>query len=229
MASAPDFDPRDLPIVTPPRPLPPAVPAQRLTPEQIRRRFSEPPPWQPEQVSDRMRLREGPPRPAAVLVPLVAHAAEVTVLLTRRTLTLRDHSGQVAFPGGRCEPGDHTAIDTALRETREEVGLEASGIEVIGSLPRYLTGTGYHVTPIVGFVQAGLPVHPDPGEVAEVFEVPLAFLMDPQHHQQRRIDMPEGHRLFWAMPYRAIDSQDEHFIWGATAAMLRNLYRLLAA
>ena len=224
-----EFDPRDLPIIETPQPLPPAVPQQRLAPDAIRRRFAEPPSWEPEQISDRMRLRDGPPRPAAVLVPLVAHASEVTVLLTRRTLTLRSHSGQVAFPGGGREPGDTDPVHTALRETREEVGIDPDGVEVIGQLPEYLTGTGYQVTPIVGFVRSGLSLTPDPIEVAEVFEVPLAFLMDPRHHQQRRIEMPEGHRLFWAMPYRPVDSADEHFIWGATAAMLRNLYRLLAA
>jgi len=164
-----------------------------------------------------------------VLVPIVDHPAGTTVLLTQRTFNLRDHSGQVAFPGGRIEPGDASPTAAALREAREEVGLAASAIEVIGQLPEYLTGTGFRVTPVVGLVTPGFVVRPDPGEVALVFEVPLAFLMDPHHHQRRRVLSDPAGRTFFAMPYRPPGAPAEHFIWGATAAMLRNLYRLLIA
>ena len=109
------------------------------------------------------------------------------------------------------------------------VGLEASRVEVIGCLPEYLTGTGFRVTPVVGLVAPGFDLRPDPSEVAQVFEVPLAFLMDPRHHQRRRVSMDAGERHFFAMPWRPPGAADDHFIWGATAAMLRNLYRLLVA
>ncbi|MCO5108359.1 MAG: CoA pyrophosphatase [Burkholderiaceae bacterium] len=207
----------------------PAVRAERLDPDALRGRFAQPPSWQPEQTDDRFRLDQSAPRAAAVLVPIVAHATGTTVLLTQRTLHLRHHSGQVAFPGGRVEPGDLSSVEAALREAWEEVGLERERVEVIGNLPEYLTGTGFRVTPVVGLVLPGFDPRPDPSEVAQVFEVPLAFLMDPRHHQRRRVRMAGGERTFFAMPYRPPGADDEHFIWGATAAMLRNLYRLLVA
>ncbi|MCZ7561612.1 MAG: CoA pyrophosphatase [Burkholderiaceae bacterium] len=207
----------------------PAVRPERLAPDALRGRFARPPSWQPEQTDDRFRIDEAAPRDAAVLVPIVAHAGGTTVLLTQRTLHLRHHSGQVAFPGGRVEAGDPSPVDAALREAREEVGLEPSSVEVIGRLPVYLTGTGFRVTPVVGLVVPGFDPRPDPHEVAQVFEVPLAFLMDPRHHQRRSLRLAVGERTFFAMPYRPPGAADEHFIWGATAAMLRNLYRLLAA
>lgn len=180
-------------------------------------------------TGDRIRLREGPPRPAAVLVPIVAHPASPTVLLTQRTAHLREHSGQVAFPGGRFEPSDLTPTRTALREAHEEVGLEPSGVEILGTLPDYLTGTGFRVTPVIGLVTPGQALRPDPNEVADVFEVPLSFLMNPGHHQRRLVEVSGSSRIFWAMPWRPDPQRDEYFIWGATAAMLRNLYRLLSA
>ncbi|MCD6733620.1 MAG: CoA pyrophosphatase [Burkholderiaceae bacterium] len=227
-APLPRFDPRQMPIKAIDDALP-AVRPERLAPDALRGRFARPPSWQPEQTDDRFRLDQSAPRDAAVLVPIVAHASGTTVLLTQRTLHLRHHSGQVAFPGGRVEAGDPSPVDAALREAREEVGLEPSRVEVIGRLPVYLTGTGFRVTPVVGLVVPGFDPRPDPHEVAQVFEVPLAFLMDPRHHQRRSVRLDEGERTFFAMPYRAPGAADEHFIWGATAAMLRNLYRLLAA
>jgi 8-oxo-dGTP pyrophosphatase MutT (NUDIX family) len=227
--SIPSFDPRLSPLVQGGASTLEPVAVERLRPEWLRERFELPPDWTPEATSDRMRLHDGPPRPAAVLVPIVAHGSAPTVMLTQRTLHLRQHSGQVAFPGGRCEPADLSPIHTALRETQEEVGLEPERVEVIGQLPEYLTGTGFRITPIVGLVRPGFVAHPDPNEVAAVFEVPLGFLMDPRHHQQRRIELPDGARSFWAIPYRPQHSADEYFIWGATAAMIRNLYRLLIA
>lgn len=222
------FDPRQMPITAIDDALP-AVRPERLAPDALRGRFARPPSWQPEQTDDRFRIDEAAPRDAAVLVPIVAHASGTTVLLTQRTLHLRHHSGQVAFPGGRVEAGDPSPVDAALREAREEVGLEPSRVEVIGRLPVYLTGTGFRVTPVVGLVVPGFDPRPDPHEVAQVFEVPLAFLMDPRHHQRRSLRLAVGERTFFAMPYRPPGAADEHFIWGATAAMLRNLYRLLAA
>ncbi len=222
------FDPRQMPITAIDDALPKVRP-ERLGPEALRIRFARPPSWQPEQTDDRFRVDPGAPRDAAVLVPIVSHASGTTVLLTQRTLHLRHHSGQVAFPGGRVEAGDPSPVEAALREAREEVGLEPSRVEVIGQLPEYLTVTGFRVTPVVGLVVPGFDPRPDPHEVAHVFEVPLAFLMDPSHHQRRSVRLAGSERTFFAMPYRPPGAADEHFIWGATAAMLRNLYRLLAA
>lgn len=160
---------------------------------------------------------EGGLTPAAVLFPIVLHATEPTVLLTRRTAHLRDHAGQVSFPGGRVEAGDLGAVDTALRETEEEVGLSRDHVEIIGFLPEYRTGTGYRVTPVVGFVHPPFSLTADPGEVAEVFEVPLSFLLDRGNHKNHSIHWNGTLRHYVAMPY------GEYFIWGATAGMIRSL------
>ena len=127
------------------------------------------------------------------------------------------------------DPEDSDAVATALRETQEEIGLGPERIEVLAELPAYLTGTGYRVTPIVGLVEPGFELSLDAFEVAEAFEVPLAFLMNPQHHERRRVVHGEIDRTFYAMPWRCERRSREYFIWGATAAMLRNLYRLLSA
>jgi 8-oxo-dGTP pyrophosphatase MutT (NUDIX family) len=173
---APAFDPRKATVVADGPEALPAVGCDCLAADRLRARFSNPPRWSPEMTGDRIRLHVGPPRPAAVLLPIVLHAAGPAVLLTQRTAHLRQHSGQVAFPGGRHEPADRTPVHTALREAHEEVGLEPSRVEVIGRLPEYLTGTGFQVTPVVGLVEPGFEVRPDPHEVAAVFEVPLEFL-----------------------------------------------------
>ena len=228
------FDPRTVPLdPVPSQPLP-AVPAERLRPDALRERLRRPPAhWKPELTDDRVRLpdRHQTPVAAAVLVPIVTHARP-TVLLTRRTAHLSRHAGQIALPGGRCDPEDPDAEATALRETHEEIGLPASAVDVLGRLPDYRTGTGYRVTPVVGLIRPGLPLVPAPHEVDDVFEVPLGWLMDPAVHRRHRIDLGEGaSRTFYAMPWRAtVDGAPrEYFIWGATAAMLRNLYWLLAA
>jgi 8-oxo-dGTP pyrophosphatase MutT (NUDIX family) len=158
---------------------------------------------------------------AAVLVPLVEHAAGLTVLLTRRSDTLRAHTGQVAFPGGRCDPGE-TPWETALREAQEEVGLDPGRVTLAGLSTRYQTLSGFDITPVVGFVRPGFALKPNPAEVADVFETPFAFLMDPANHERRSRETPEGvRRDFYAMPY------GERLIWGVTAGMLRILYERL--
>ncbi|MCW0181953.1 MAG: CoA pyrophosphatase [Zavarzinia sp.] len=156
-------------------------------------------------------------RPAAVLVPLVEHPSGLTVLLTRRTEHLTHHAGQVSFPGGRIEPGDKDPVAAALREASEEIGLDRHYVSVAGFLDAYETSTGFHVTPVVGFLTPGFTLTPDPGEVAQVFEVPLDFLMDPANRQCQSRDYNGVQRYFYAMPY------GEHYIWGATAGMLVNL------
>jgi 8-oxo-dGTP pyrophosphatase MutT (NUDIX family) len=156
--------------------------------------------------------------PAAVLVPVVNRPAGLTALLTRRTEHLAYHAGQISFPGGHMEPGDARPEDAALRETEEEIGLHRRHVEVIGRLDRYLTRTGFDVTPVVAVVEPPFDLAPDPHEVAEVFEVPLDFLLDPRNHQRHSRQYEGRERHFYAMPYGA------YYIWGATAGMLRNLY-----
>ncbi len=199
-----------------------ALDAARMTPEALRQRLSSPPAWQPEITQDFLSAR-AEPVPAAVLIPLVLRPEGLTILLTMRTDHLSSHAGQVSFPGGRSEAYDASAIATALRETEEEVGLARSHVEVLGQLPDYLTGTGYRVTPVVGLVTPPFELRADPSEVAEIFEVPLAFLMDGLNHQRLSVELPGGRRSFYAMPY------ERFYIWGATAGMLRNLFHLLRA
>jgi 8-oxo-dGTP pyrophosphatase MutT (NUDIX family) len=160
-------------------------------------------------------------KPAAVLVPLVDRADHLTVLLTQRTATLPHHAGQISFPGGRIEAGDASARATALREAAEEIGLPGDRVNIVGRLDDYITGTGFVVAPIVGLVRPPYPMAPDPAEVEEVFEVPLAFILDPANHQRHKRVFNGVERGFYAMPYGA------RYIWGATAAMLINLYDVL--
>lgn len=160
---------------------------------------------------------------AAVLFPIVLHADCPTVLLTQRTAHLKDHPGQISFPGGRTEPEDATPAHTALREAEEEVGLRAGHVEIAGYLPEYLTSTGFRVTPVVAFVTPPFDLRPDPFEVAEVFEVPLTFLLDPANHQQHSLHHRGKLRYYHAMPY------GDYFIWGATAGMIVSLCDALAA
>ena len=223
-------DPHLLPVVSTDGHLPAVAPA-RLAPAALRERFAAPPPWEPEFTGDG-RWLDREPRPAAVLVPLVQREGGVTVLLTRRTDHLHDHAGQVSFPGGRTDPGDPDARHTALREAEEEIGLTPAHVEVLGQLPVYRTGTGYDVTAVVALVPTPPRLVLDPFEVAEAFEVPLPFLMNPAHHRRHAFEAFGETRHFLSMPWRdpaAGADAPEFFIWGATAAMVRNLYRLLAA
>lgn len=207
-----------------------AVPGARLSAQAIRERFRHPPAWRPEVVDDRGASPGDPvARPAAVLVPLVHRPCGLTVLLTMRTAHLSAHAGQIAFPGGRTEPTDASPVATALRETEEEIGLARRHVEVVGQMPTYLTGTGFLVTPVVGLVDSDHRLVPDPNEVAETFEVPLGFLMDPANHQRRVWRWADGvERSFFAMPWQAPHDGRERFVWGVTASILRNLYRFLA-
>jgi 8-oxo-dGTP pyrophosphatase MutT (NUDIX family) len=183
--------------------------------------------WLPPGVRGDHSLMPGnqaPPAPltrAAVLVPVVTREAELTVLLTLRTSHLNDHAGQVAFPGGRIETSDRDPIHAALRETEEEVGVPADYIDVIGRLDTYITGTGYEITPIVGLVRTPFPLRPDPHEVADAFEVPLAFILDPGNHERHSREVKGRIRSFYVLPYPG------RYIWGATAGMLVNLAEVL--
>lgn len=181
--------------------------------------------WRPDGVALRSDLDLNPGvgpsarelRPAAVLVPLIDRPEGVSVLLTRRADTLTAHSGQIAFPGGRLDPGE-TAVEAALREAWEEVALDAAAVEPLGLGDSYETGTGFLVTPVVGWLAAPPVVTPSEAEVAEIFETPWDFLMDAANHRRDFLDMPSGdRRWFWAMPW------EERYIWGATAGIIRSL------
>lgn len=159
-----------------------------------------------------------PLTPAAVLIALVEHEQGMTVILTRRSDTLRRHTGQVALPGGRCDPGE-TPWATALREAHEEIGLDPALVTLAGLSTPYRTGTGYHIVPVVGFVSPGFTLTANPDEVAAIFETPFGFLMDPDNHEQRQGRTPAGdERRFYAMTW------EDYLIWGATAGILRALY-----
>lgn len=217
------FDPEASPVVSIAGET--AVGPERLSIERLRERLAHPPPWNPENPDEfRSRTLHPAPIAAAVLMPIVLRQQGPTLLLTQRTAHLHDHAGQVSLPGGRVDPGDASAIATALRETEEEVGLAQRHVEVLGTLPDYFTGTGFRIAPVVALVRPPFELRADPFEVAEIFEVPLSFLMDGSNHQRRAVTLPNGStRVFYAMPY------ERFFIWGATAAMVRNLFHLLRA
>jgi 8-oxo-dGTP pyrophosphatase MutT (NUDIX family) len=225
LSKIPNFDPRHAPSLGMDAHLP-AVPLERLTAQALRQRFRSPPVWEPE-VRTEPRFTDRAPARAAVLVPVVQRAAGPTLLLTERSLQLANHSGQIAFPGGRIDAGDADACAAALREADEEVGLDRAHVEVIGALSNYVTGTAFVVTPVVALVRPGFSLALNAAEVADAFEVPLAFLMDPAHHHRHRLDWEGQRREWFSMPFD--DGGNERFIWGATAGMLRNLYRFLSA
>jgi 8-oxo-dGTP pyrophosphatase MutT (NUDIX family) len=181
----------------------------------------------PSQGDHRLPALHTPPprnagfRPAAVLIGLVAHAAEVSVILTTRASALKVHSGQIAFPGGKIEADDASPVAAALRETYEEIGLEACHVEPFGYLDPYLTGSGFLIQPVVARVEPPFRLKINPEEVEEAFEVPLSFLMNADHHELHSREADGVFRRFYAMPY------GERLIWGATAGILRNLYERL--
>jgi 8-oxo-dGTP pyrophosphatase MutT (NUDIX family) len=228
------LDPRAIPVTGTDAHLP-AVAGSVLTPDALRRRFAAIADWAPEMAGDGRVFVERALAHAAVLVPLVQREDRgdggLHVLLTRRTEHLRDHAGQISFPGGRSEPADGGPAATALREAHEEVGLHSAHVDIIGHLPAYTTITAYVVTPVVALVQPTMQLALDAFEVAEAFEVPLHYLMNPAHHHRHSFSFDGGQRQFLSMPWHGAGAdgvEREYFIWGATAAMLRNLYRFLA-
>jgi 8-oxo-dGTP pyrophosphatase MutT (NUDIX family) len=160
------------------------------------------------------------PRPAAVLVPIVGHA-DLTVLLTQRTDHLASHAGQISFPGGKIEEGDGGPVAAALREAQEEIGLDPRFVEPLGFLDSYRTGTGYWIIPVVAIVHEGFELRLDPNEVADAFEVPLAFLMDAHNHATHVRSWRGAERRFYAMPF------EQRYIWGATAGIMKNMHQRL--
>ena len=204
-----------------------------ITPAQLRAAFAALPPGAdpalgqvtevvdepiPPEIRDRLQTGR---RPAAVLVPVLgAEQGALRLLLTQRTDHLRDHAGQISFPGGGLKSGE-TSLEAALREAEEEVGLARSAVEIFGEMPRYHTGTGFNVSPMVAFVAPGARLAPDPGEVAEIFEAPLDFLVDPRNFRQETRYYRGAWRSFLAVPWAG------RYIWGATAGMLVQLSRII--
>jgi 8-oxo-dGTP pyrophosphatase MutT (NUDIX family) len=203
------------------------APLRDISAAALRDRFRQERDWRREMLGDQ-QFEDGELMPgrdyrrASVLVPIVA-GESLSLLLTQRTSHLTNHAGQISFPGGRAEESDTDATDTALREAEEEIGLSRDRVEVIGHLPKYYTVTNYEVTPVVALVHAPMELALDANEVAEAFEVPLDFILDPANHQKRSRPWEGRMRHFYAMPY------GRHFIWGATAAMLRNFYHFMRA
>jgi 8-oxo-dGTP pyrophosphatase MutT (NUDIX family) len=208
-------------------PAAPRLPLFDLAPDLQRawlvERLARPAPRAAHGLSDGFRLpgREGLSVPAAVLVPLVNRPQGLQLLLTQRSADLPDHPGQICFPGGRVEAGDADPAAAALRETGEEIGLAPDNVQVLGHLPSYDTVSGYRVQPVVGWIDPPFELAPDPVEVADVFEVPLEFILDRSNHQRHFRMLGEMRRDYWAIPWLS------RYIWGATAAMLLILDRTL--
>jgi 8-oxo-dGTP pyrophosphatase MutT (NUDIX family) len=222
VSNLPVFDPHRVPVTQVDTHLP-RVTSVVMAPDALRLRFASPPHWAPEIVAE-PRFSTRAAVAASVLVPLVMRE-QLMVLLTQRTTHLSSHSGQIAFPGGKADPEDADATATALREAQEEIGLDPQAVEVLGTMPIYTTGSAYFVTPVVALVQPDAVLKVNAFEVADVFEVPLNFLMNPANHRHHAVEWAGATRHWLSMPYQ--DAEQERFIWGATAGMLRNFYRFL--
>lgn len=222
----PEFDPRVQPIVKVQALQPLMVDAMQL--DFICQAFTRTIKWQVEPLFADAFLADTTHYDnvvrAAVLMPLVQRPSGLHVLFTRRASHLYDHAGQICFPGGRIEPLDADEIAAALRETHEEIGVSPEFIQLIGTQPGFLTSTGFTMKPVIGMIRPGYTLTPDLAEVAEVFEVPLSVLMDPAQHHLHRVQFPDGDfRHYFSITWQS------YFIWGATAALIRNLYHYLAA
>ncbi len=228
LSKLPNFDPLKVAVTAVDSHLP-AVSSLHLTPDALRRRFVAPPVWKPD-FNEEGRYSDRPSMHASVLVPIVMRD-EPMVLLTERTAHLSTHSGQIAFPGGKADEDDADEAATALREAQEEVGLDPRFVDVLGHLSVYVTGSSFIITPVVALVQPDCVITPNANEVADVFEVPLAFLMNPSNHRHHVVDHDGRQREWLSMPYmdQSRNPARQRFIWGATAGMLRNFYRFLSA
>lgn len=224
MSKLPIFDPKQVPVFQVDTHLA-AVPAHHLKPEALQARFANPPVWQPELVRER-KFMDRAPAQAAVLLGIVMRD-EPTVLLTQRPAHMSTHAGQIAFAGGKCDETDADAAATALREAQEEVGLDAHHVHVLGTLPEYVTGSAFYVTPVVALISPVMTLQLNTHEVSDAFEVPLVYLMNPAHHRWHRYEFEGVTREWLSMPYQ--DGEQQRFVWGATAGMLRNFYRFLIA
>lgn len=226
LTSLPGFNPETQPVV-------PGTVLQPLAPncvqlDFINKAFSCQVQWSIEPVVSAAyhndAIQAGDVVPAAVFFPLVQRESGVHVLFTRRAAHLSKHAGQISFPGGRIDAGDRSVVDAALRETHEEIGIDRTYVQLIGTHPGFVTSTGYLMTPVIGLLKPGFTVRPNSSEVDEVFEVPLSVLMDPAAHRLHKTLLPDGsHSLYFSM------SHGPYFIWGATAVVLRNFYHYLAA
>ncbi len=220
------FDPETQPILK--TEALPKLPADCLQLDYIRDAFSRPIDWQVDPLFSDSFLPnchiKTNAREAAVLVPFVQRSDGVKIILTKRSDHLNNHAGQISFPGGRIENSDADPIAAAIRETYEEIGVKREFVRVIGTQPTLLTTTDFLMTPIIGEILPGFNIHADTSEVAEVFEVPLAVLMDPNKHVVHQLQTATGHgRYYFSITWNS------YFIWGATAVLIRNLYHFLAA
>ena len=224
LSNLPNFDPRKVPVVRVDTHLP-AIDSAEFGAAALQQRFQAPRLWVPEIVEE-PRFSDRTPTPASVLVAVVMRD-EPMVLLTQRTANLSSHSGQIAFPGGKQDDTDPDLTSTALREAQEEIGLDAAYVDVLGTLPVYRTGSAYIVTPVVALLRDGFRFERNVHEVDDIFEVPLAYLMNPANHRHHVVNFQGISREWLSMPYQ--QGATERFIWGATAGMLRNFYRFLSA